>query len=72
MNENKAAPAQLGLFDWSGVEVFKCVAGFFIGAFESDPEYGPVNRVSVRYWPSRTEAQHALDSGTWVPLPYLL
>ena len=72
MNENQSAPEQLTLFDLPPYAVLKCVAGFYIGMFDDDPEDGPVKRVSTRYWPSRTEADSALDSGDWVPFPYLL
>lgn len=64
-------PEQLALFDLPPYAVLKCVAGYFIGMFDDDPEDGPVKRISARFWPTREEAQTALDS-TWVPLPYLL
>lgn len=47
--------------------VLESNAGFYIGLADED---GPVSRESERYWPTREEAEHALDTGRWTRRQY--
>ncbi len=44
------------------VAVLQSNNGFYIGTCDAD---GPVSRESLEYWPSRAEADKALEHGMW-------
>lgn len=44
------------------LQVLRSAAGHYIGT--SDEE-GPCSRESVEYWPKASDAEGALQSGTW-------
>jgi len=50
------------------LQVLERGEGFYIGTFCSDD--GPMTRESTRYWPTREDAQSALETGEWVQVRY--
>ena len=44
--------------------VHKSAAGYYIGT--RTPEGEPNTRESARYWPKRSDALHALQTGDWL------
>lgn len=46
------------------LEVLRSGAGYYIGTFDHDA-HCPFSRESAEYFPSREEAEHALQSGDW-------
>lgn len=49
------------------LQVMHSAAGHYLG---TSREEGPCSRESAEYWPSRADAQAALDNGTWTQKPY--
>ena len=45
------------------VQVLESAAGFYLGTLH--PVQGPFSRESVEYWPTRSLAERALETGDW-------